>query len=73
MLRTKALLIYKATGNLRAIQMLLGHRYLGVDVDDVLSLSEEATEIRDFQLRRRSLELSAKRPILDIQVASAIF
>ena len=48
--RTKAS-IYKATGNLRAIQILLGRskientvRYLGVDVDDALSLSE-ATEI----------------------------
>lgn len=49
--RTMASLIYKATGNLQAIQILLGHnktentvRYLGVDLDDALSLSK-ATEI----------------------------
>ena len=48
MRRTKASLIYKATGNLRAVQILLGHsniknimRYLGVDVDDALTLSEQ--------------------------------
>ena len=45
--RPKASLIYKATGNLRAIQILLGHtniehtvRYRGVDVDDALTLFE---------------------------------
>jgi len=49
--RTKASMIYKQTGNLRAVQILLGHtkiestvRYLGVDVEDALELSE-ATEV----------------------------
>jgi integrase len=49
--RTKVALLYKRTGNLRACQILLGHtklestvRYLGVEVDDALSLSE-ATEV----------------------------
>ena len=47
MRRTKASLIYKKTKNLRAVQILLGHtklestvRYLGVEVDDALELSE---------------------------------
>jgi integrase len=51
MRRTKASMIYKATGNIRAIQILLGHskientvRYLGVDVEDALLLAER-TEI----------------------------
>ncbi len=45
--RTKVAQIYKKTGNLRAVQLLLGHtkmdstvRYLGVDLEDALSISE---------------------------------
>lgn len=47
MRRTKATLIYRKTGNLRAVQLLLGHtkidstvRYLGVEVEDALALAE---------------------------------
>ncbi len=47
MRRTKVAQIYKKTGNLRAVQLLLGHtkmdstvRYLGVDLEDALSISE---------------------------------
>ena len=46
--RTKATLIYKMTGNLRAVQLLLGHtkvestvRYLGIEVDDALAVAEQ--------------------------------
>ncbi len=46
--RTKVALIFKRTGNLRACQLLLGHsklestvRYLGIEVDDALILSEQ--------------------------------
>lgn len=47
--RTKATFLYRKTGNLRAVQLLLGHksientvRYLGVDMDDALELSSQA-------------------------------
>lgn len=45
--RTKPTLIYRKTGNIRAVLLLLGHtklestvRYLGVEVDDALAISE---------------------------------
>jgi site-specific recombinase XerC len=51
MRRTKATLIYRRTKNLRAVQLLLGHlklestvRYLGIEVDDALVISEQ-TEV----------------------------
>jgi integrase len=51
MRRTKPTLIYRRTKNLRAVQLLLGHsklestvRYLGIEVDDALEISEQ-TEI----------------------------
>jgi site-specific recombinase XerC len=48
MRRTKATLIYRRTGNLRAVQLLLGHTkiestvcYLGVETDDALAIAEK--------------------------------
>jgi integrase len=45
--RTKTTLIYRRTRNLRAVQLLLGHRmiestvrYLGIEVDDALEMPE---------------------------------
>ena len=46
--RTKAVLIYRRTSNLRAVQLLLGHtkiestvRYLGIEVDDAIEIAEK--------------------------------
>jgi integrase len=46
--RTKATLIYRRTGNLRAVQLLLGHtkiestvRYLGIEIDDAIGIAEK--------------------------------
>jgi integrase len=46
--RTNATLIYRRTGNLRAVQLLLGHtkiestvRYFGIEVDDALAIAEQ--------------------------------
>ncbi len=47
MRRTKVTLIYRKTGNLRSVQLLLGHtkmdstvRYLGVELEDALAIAE---------------------------------
>ena len=47
MRRTKVAYIYKKSGNLRAVQLLLGHtkmdsnvRYLGVELEDALAIAE---------------------------------
>lgn len=47
MRRTKMTQIFKKTGNLRAVPLLLGHtkmdstfRYLGVELDDALAIAE---------------------------------
>lgn len=49
--RTKATLIYQRTKNLRAVQLLLGHRklestvrYLGIEMEDALDIAEK-TEV----------------------------
>jgi len=46
--RTKATLIHHRTGNIRAVQLLLGHaklestvRYLGIEVEDALAIAEQ--------------------------------
>jgi site-specific recombinase XerC len=48
MRRTKAAQIYRKTGNLRVVQLLLGHtklestvRYLGIEVDGALNIAEQ--------------------------------
>jgi hypothetical protein len=48
MRRTKAMLIYRRTKNLRAVQLLLAHtklestiRYLAIEVDDALEIAEQ--------------------------------
>lgn len=69
--RTKVALVYKTTGNLRACQLLLGHRklestvrYLGIEVDDALALSEQVDLQAAPQYRppRRSAK-GGRRPL----------
>ena len=53
---TKAALIHRKTGNLRAVQLLLGHtklestvRCLGVEVDDAIAISE-GVDLQDYEM-----------------------
>lgn len=66
--RTKATLICRKTGNLRAVQLLLGHtkiestvRYLGIEVDDALAIAEEMLRPLSCFCAAPAAEISAKR------------
>jgi hypothetical protein len=61
---TKATLIYRRTGNLRAVQLLLGHpkientfRYLGVQVGDAIEIAEK------IEVRNTWAELPRSAPL----------
>ena len=75
--RTKETLIYKKTGDLRAVQLLLGHtktestvRYLGIEVDDALAVAEQI-DGRKLGQSRHALPLNPCLPVpsADIKVA----
>jgi hypothetical protein len=58
--RTNAVLIYRRTGNLRAVQLLLGHSkagstalYLGIEGDDAIEIVEKTETRREARVRRR--------------------
>ena len=72
MRRTKATLIYRRTGNLRVVQLLLGHtriestvRYLGVEVDDALEIAEKI----DVRSVGGELPCSARNPLGRVRVS----
>ena len=73
MRRTKATLIYKQTKNLRAVQIFLGHtklestvRYLGIEVDDALELSENI----DIKIVYNSGIMDASYQLADLNQSS---
>ena len=66
MRRTKAAEFYCKTGNLRAVQLLLGHtkvdsavQYLGVEIEEALSIAESI----DISMLQRLLAPSINRPL----------
>ena len=67
--RTKAALIYRKTGNLRAVQLLLGHtkvdstvRYLGVELEDALSIFAKAWRAEPRSLTSAGIGQEAAAP-----------
>ena len=57
--RTKATFIYRRAGNLRAVQLLLGHtkiestvRHLGIEVDDALAIAEQIEGLKKTAMHR---------------------
>ena len=74
--RTKVAQIYSKIGNLRAVQLLLGHtkiestvRYLGIELEDALTLSERVRALNDRAASRacckRVREVSLPRCVID--------
>lgn len=75
MRRTKVAQIYRKTGNLRAVQLLLGHtkmdstvRYLGVELEDALAISEAARFEGGGCLLRTARSCRSKSPDATAQV-----
>jgi integrase len=71
--RTKATLIYRRTGNLRAVQLLLGHtkiestvRYLAIEVDDALSIQNWRDYPATTALGSRQPAKGAKAPAISM-------
>jgi integrase len=70
--RTKATLIYRRTGNLRAVQLLLGHtkiestvRYLGIDIDELWRYPSRSISERAWPKGREAA--------LPVQPATSVF
>ena len=80
--RTKVAMLYKKTGNMRACQLLLGHRklestvrYLGIEVDDAIAMSEQVdlSRYRPRPLRSRALSPASGHHEPPLWVGKATF